>query len=168
MLTRSGLGAARAAPASRHHPVDSHRGALDSTANASGSVGVEDARPFSEHGNCLPQGNEVAASGSTRASRLTAFSLGNGMQRDFSGLLKFSTQSNILGFEAHHAPNSFEVHALRSQLGDAPQDGDIGIAVAAIAALRPSRLDEPATFVDPQRLRMHPREFSRDRNDIHR
>jgi hypothetical protein len=132
------------------------------------SVAIEDARSLPEDRDCLPQWNEVATGSGTCASSLAALGLGNGMQRYLTGLLKFGTQPNVLSFEPHDTANSFEIHPLRSQLGDAPQNGDVGVAVSTVAALRPSRLDKPTPFVDPQRLRVHARKFGRDRDDIHR
>ena len=93
---------------------------------------------------------------------------GDRMLGDLTGLFQFRTQAEILRLEMHHAPDPLEVHALTGQFGDAPEHRDVVIAVAPVAAVGAGRIDEPAPFVDPQCLRMHPGEFRGDRDDVHR
>ena len=46
----------------------------------------------------------------------------------------------VLGLQLHHPADALEVHARLGELGDAPQHLDVGVAVAAVAALGAGRL----------------------------
>ena len=76
-------------------------------------------------------------------------------------------EPGVLGLERHHPADPFEVHPLGGQLGDASQYLDVGVGVAAIAALRARRVEQPATLVAAQRLGMHPGQLGGDRDDVH-
>ena len=54
------------------------------------------------------------------------------------------------------------------QILDAAEPLDVDLAVAAVAALRASRLHEAAALVDAQRLRVHAGELGCDRDDVDR
>ena len=56
-----------------------------------------------------------------------------------AGLLELGPQALVLGLQLHHPPDALEVHARLGELGDAPQHLDVGVAVAAVAALRAGR-----------------------------
>jgi hypothetical protein len=59
-----------------------------------------------------------------------------------------------------------EVEALVGQLLDALEELDVGLAVAAAAALRPRRFEEALALVDAQGLRVDAGQFGGDRYDV--
>ena len=68
----------------------------------------------------------------------------------------------------HHPADALEVHPFGGQLGDAAQHLDVGVGVAAVAALRARRVEQAAPLVLAQRLGMHAGELGGDRDDVHR
>ena len=85
-----------------------------------------------------------------------------------TSLLEFGAQTRVLGFEAHDSTNALKVHSLIGQLRDSAEHLNVGIAVATIAALGTRRHDQAAALVNPQRLRVHSRELSGDRDHVDR
>jgi hypothetical protein len=67
-----------------------------------------------------------------------------------AGLFELFSEAGVLGLELHDPLDALEVHALIGQLGDALQELDVGVAVAAVASLRAGGLHETASLVDPQ------------------
>ncbi len=101
----------------------------------SGSVAVEEAGPFAEDGDRLAQRHQVTA--------LTTFGVGAGVRRQRPRPLELRPEAGVLGLERHHALDAFEVQALIGELGDAPQDLDVVVAVAPVAALCPGGSTSP-------------------------
>ena len=77
-------------------------------------------------------------------------------------------QAREVVLELEDLPDTDEAHAFVGELLDAPQQRDVAIGVATVAALRALRLDEALALVDAQRLRVHTRELGCHRDDVER
>ncbi len=110
---------------------------------------------LAEHGEGLAQRDQVP--------RLAGLA-GAGRRR--ARLVELRPEALVLGLQLHHPADALEVHPLVGELGDAPQHLDVGVAVAAVAALRPRRQHEAAALVDAQRLGVHAGQLGGDGDDV--
>jgi hypothetical protein len=101
-------------------------------------------------------------------SALTSFGIFDRMHSNRTSLVQFNTQTSVLGFKAHYSTNALKVHSLIGQLRDSAEYFNVGIAVATISSLGARWHNQAATLVNPQRLGVHSRELSGDRDHVDR
>jgi len=75
--------------------------------------------------------------------------------------------ARAIGFEFHDASDALDVHTGRGEIGDPTKSRDIGLAVTTISTSGARRLQESATLVDTESLRVHTRELGRHRDHVH-
>src|SRR5208283_1380161 len=85
-----------------------------------------------------------------------------------AGGLELGAQTVDLGLERDDAPHTFQVQPGGRELLNAPQVGDVRLAVAAVASPRAGGVQEALALVDAKRLRMDAGQLRRDGDDIDR
>lgn len=103
----------------------------------------------------------------TRISWL-ALSSTDGLNCQQAQLIDLVTQSLHFRFEMHDSSNPLDADAFGREFSDPAQAGNIGIAVSTIAPLRASWLQQTASLVDTQCLRVHSRSLGSNGNHVQR
>src|SRR5579872_343516 len=115
-----------------------------------------------------PTGREPRARERDEIAAVVAVGLAEGLRRLPLDVLDLRSKARHLAFELEDAADPLEVEALGGELLDASELGDVRLGVAAAAAARPGRVEQPASLVDAQRLGVHAGELGGHRDHVHR
>ncbi len=82
--------------------------------------------------------------------------LGHSLRARLTGLGQVLFETGHPGLKFQYTLHSRQVHPLRGQVGYPLEQCNVGLAVPAVAAGGPGRIDKAPSLVDAQGLWMHP------------